>query len=263
MKNYEEKKKIQQDYYNSTAEQYDEWHLEPRSGQIVDAQNFELLKKFIGQAKVEKCLDVACGTGRLTSKLMQVSDYVYGVDASEKVLNIAKEKYPTLNLQLGESVALPYEDNAFDLVVVNGSLHHFFALEKTFEEVFRVLKSGGKFSILGEPNKNYLKWWNPCFWFFVASRILSKLIHVFKKTKAVPSEMIEPEAENYVPHEFKKALQKAGFDVEGFYTYDYFPRNEWRIWLKIYSRYLKFEKKYLTKILPKWGAAIGAMCSKK
>lgn len=261
--NYQEKKQIQQDYYNSTAEKYDVWHTETESAKIVDTWNFENLQKFLNNSKVDKCLDIACGTGRLSSKLLQVADSVYGVDLSEEVLKIAQNKYPQINFSLGESVNLPYEDNFFDLVVINGSLHHFFATEKTFVEAFRVLKSGGKFIVLGEPNKNYGALWNPFFYVWFLFRVITRILNIFVKQKTVQTELIEPEAESFVPAELKAKLLKVGFEIKAFYTYDYLPRNESKLFLEHYATYLAWEHRFLSKIWPNLGSAIQFLAIKK
>lgn len=261
--NYQEKKQIQQDYYNSTAEKYDAWHTETESAKIVDQWNFENLQKFLNHEKVNTCLDIACGTGRLSAKLLQVADQVYGVDLSEEVLKIAKNKYPQINFSLGESVNLPYEDNFFDLVVINGSLHHFFATEKTFAEAFRVLKSNSKFVVLGEPNKNYGALWNPFFYLWFLFRFFTRILNIFVKQKTVQTELIEPEAESFIPAELKAILLKTGFEIQVFYTYDYAPRNESKLFLHNYAAYLAWERKFLSKIWPNLGSAIQFLAIKK
>ncbi len=260
---YQEKKQIQQDYYNSTAEKYDAWHTETESAKIVDQWNFDNLQNFIDHKKVDKCLDIACGTGRLSAKLLQVTDNVYGVDLSEEVLKIAKNKYPQINFSLGESVNLPYEDNFFDLVVINGSLHHFFATEKTFTEAFRVLKAGAKFVVLGEPNKNYGALWNPFFYVWFLFRLFTRILNIFVKQKTVQTELIEPEAESFVPAELKVTLAKVGFEIKAFYTYDYLPRNESKLFLRHYYQYLAWEHRYLAKIWINLGSAIQFLAIKK
>ena len=260
---YQEKKQIQQDYYNSTAEKYDAWHTETESAKIVDQWNFVNLQNFLNQEKVDKCLDIASGTGRLSAKLLQVADNVYGVDLSEEVLKIAKNKYPQINFSLGESVALPYEDNFFDLVVINGSLHHFFATEKTFAEAFRVLKSSGKFVILGEPNKNYGALWNPFFYIWFLFRVITRILNIFVKQKTVQTELIEPEAESFVAAQLKAILAKVGFEIKTFYTYDYLPRNESKVFLKHYTSYLAWEHRFLAKVFPNLGSAIQFLAIKK
>jgi ubiquinone/menaquinone biosynthesis C-methylase UbiE len=260
--NYQQKKQVQRDYYNATAAKYDAWHTETESAKIVDAWNFVNLKKFLKNNKVNKSLDVACGTGRLTNSLLQVSEEVYGIDLSEEVLNIAKQKYPQVNFTLGEVVNLPYQDNFFDLVVINGSLHHFFAMNKTFQEIYRVLKPEGKFIILGEPNANYHRWFNPFFYLWILVRLITRVLNIFKAQKTVPPEMIEPDAEVFLPSQMKQALIKTGFKIEQFYTYDYLPRTEARGFLKIYKAYLKLEHRTLAKIFPGLGSAIQFLAKK-
>ena len=49
---YQEKKQIQQDYYNSTAEKYDAWHTETESAKIVDQWNFVNLQNFLNKKKL-------------------------------------------------------------------------------------------------------------------------------------------------------------------------------------------------------------------
>lgn len=260
---YEEKKQIQKDYYNSTAEKYDHWHTETASAKVVDEWNFANLKKFLNVEKVDTCLDIASGTGRLSNKLLQVSKKVYGVDLSEEVLKIAQSKYPEIEFKIGESVNLPYESNFFDLVIINGSLHHFFAMEKTFAEAFRVLKPGGKFVILGEPNANYHKWHNPFFYLWIASRLLINAALSILATKTVfHKEQIEPDAEVFVPKKMRQALKNVGFEINQFYTYDYVPRLEAEWFIKKYAKYLKWERAYLSKWLPDLGAAIQFMARK-
>src|SRR3989344_4116665 len=97
---YSQKSEVQKQYYNKTAKQYDDWHINPPSAKVVDAWNFSNLKKFLKDKHIGKSLELGCGTGRLANSLFQISDEVYGVDLSEAVLKIAKEKYPNLKLQL-------------------------------------------------------------------------------------------------------------------------------------------------------------------
>ena len=122
---YTEKSKIQKKYYNETAEKYDQWHIDPPSAKIVDLWNFTNLKLFLKNKRLNKSLELGCGTGRLANSLFQISDEVYGVDLSQEVLKIAKQKFPKLNLECSEVVNLPYQNNYFDMVIINGSLHHF------------------------------------------------------------------------------------------------------------------------------------------
>ena len=259
---YSEKSKVQKEYYNETADRYDQWHINPPSAKIVDAWNFDNLKSFLKDTQINKSLELGCGTGRLSNALFQISQEVYGVDLSEEVLKIAKEKYPKLKLACSEVINLPYEDNYFDMVIINGSLHHFFAVAKTFKEAHRVLKPGGAFVLLGEPNSEFLKPYNPFFYTWAINRVFSKIFSHIGLNKA-SKEVIEPDAESYKPWILKKQLKKADFDVKIFYTYDYFVRSNNKFLLKFYKIYLKLENKILAKIFPYLGLAIQAFSIKK
>jgi len=258
---YTEKSKIQKKYYNETAEKYDQWHIDPPSAKIVDLWNFTNLKLFLKNKRLNKSLELGCGTGRLANSLFQISDEVYGVDLSQEVLKIAKQKFPKLNLECSEVVNLPYQNNYFDMVIINGSLHHFFAVEKTFQEAHRVLKTGGIFVLLGEPNSEFLKLYNPFFYFWLINRMLAKIFSLFFKTTV--NEDIEPDAESYKPWVLKRQLKATGFEVKDFYTYDYFHRTENKFFLKFYKAYLNFENKTISKIFPYLGLAIQAFSVKK
>jgi len=91
-------------------------------------------------------LDLGVGTGNLGAKYISEKATVYGVDQSKEMLYQAKVKYPDLKLRLGEFTKLPFEDDAFDLVVSSYALHHLRDDEKlkAIKEIDRVLKTGGK-----------------------------------------------------------------------------------------------------------------------
>jgi len=259
---YSTRSKNQKDYYDRTAQDYDSWHVEVASAKIVDAWNFQNLLKFLGNTPINRAVELGCGTGRLANDLLNLSKEVYGVDQSSEVLAIAKNKYPQLKLTCAEVVKLPYEDNFFDLVIINGSLHHFFAVAETFREAHRVLKPGGVFALLGEPTNQFLKWYNPFFYFWLLDRVIAKILSFFKKP-SIDSKLIEPEAETYKPSQLKRQLSQAGFEVRLFYTYDYFHRTENPFLLKFYKTYLDWENKTLAKIFKNLGMAIQAMAIKK
>ena len=61
----------------------------------------------------------------------------------------------------------------------------------------------------------------------------------------------------------KKKIKQAGFEVNDFYTYDYFVRPNNKVLLKFYKAYLNFENQTLTKVFPYLGLAIQAFSIKK
>ena len=93
-------------------------------------------------------LDVACGTGDMVMELAQQGCHVTGIDISEEMLTIAKQKTATANYQLGNAEALPFADGEFDAVTCAFGVRNFVHLEQGLHEMLRVLKSGGRMVIL-------------------------------------------------------------------------------------------------------------------
>jgi ubiquinone/menaquinone biosynthesis methyltransferase len=98
----------------------------------------------------EFVLDVACGTGTLTTIISErVGDNgcVIGVDLSPKMIAIAarKVKKQQLSFQQANAEELPYPDNSFDKVTITYALHEMphEARLNVLSEIFRVLKTGG------------------------------------------------------------------------------------------------------------------------
>jgi ubiquinone/menaquinone biosynthesis C-methylase UbiE len=60
-----------------------------------------------------RTLDVACGTGFLTRHL---SGDVVGLDASERMLAVARKQAPQARFEHGDALSLPFQDGAFDRV---------------------------------------------------------------------------------------------------------------------------------------------------
>ncbi len=112
-----------------------------------------------------RVLDVGCGTGTLAIMVKQLHPEaeVVGIDADSKILAIARAKAAKagINLTLDQGMAdqLPYEDNSFDRVLSSLFLHHLTTENKrpTLREVFRVLRSGGRFDVVdfGPPRTFY------------------------------------------------------------------------------------------------------------
>jgi len=93
--------------------------------------------------KETKVLDISCGTGELLKKLEGKAD-LYGIDISEEMLKIAKQKLSSATLQKADVHKLPFEDNSFDHVLSTEAFHHYYNQQKALKEMVRVTKKGGK-----------------------------------------------------------------------------------------------------------------------
>ena len=87
-------------------------------------------------------LDVGCGAGAFLRLVAQRGARPFGLDASEQLVALARERIPVADVRVGEMEALPYEDDAFELVT--GFNSFFFAddFAGALREAGRVAKPG-------------------------------------------------------------------------------------------------------------------------
>ena len=112
--------------------------------------------KAVAKSQPETILDLATGTSDLAIALAKYNPqaYIIGVDFSEKMLAIGKEKVKKqglenqIDLQLGDAAALPFEDQSFDAVTVAFGVRNFEDLQQGLSEICRVLKPNGQVFIL-------------------------------------------------------------------------------------------------------------------
>lgn len=112
-------------------------------------KNREEMYEFIGSNLLnKKVLDLGCGDGIDSEYYRSLGADVIGIDSSEKLLEIAKNNYPEVKYIncLGEN--LPFENDSFDNVYSKYALMTSPDMNPIFDEVYRVLKSGGEFVYL-------------------------------------------------------------------------------------------------------------------
>jgi ubiquinone/menaquinone biosynthesis C-methylase UbiE len=90
-------------------------------------------------------LDVACGTGHLVRAASERGAASEGVDFAPAMLEAARANYPAERFQTADAVDLPYENGTFDVVSCAFGLSHMQDPQSAVDEVFRVLKPGGRF----------------------------------------------------------------------------------------------------------------------
>ncbi|WP_226388675.1 bifunctional demethylmenaquinone methyltransferase/2-methoxy-6-polyprenyl-1,4-benzoquinol methylase UbiE [Penaeicola halotolerans] len=111
-------------------------------------------KKAVKQLRADQpklILDIATGTGDFAIEALALNpDKIIGVDISEGMLNEGKKKLKKMKLdhkielQVGDSEKLLFEDNKFDAVIVSFGVRNFENLEKGLADMQRVLRPGGK-----------------------------------------------------------------------------------------------------------------------
>jgi len=109
----------------------------------------------LGEHQPKLLLDVATGTGDFAIAALKLNpDKVIGVDISTGMLEEGKKKIVAkglsekVELQMGDSEQLLFDDNKFDAVIVAFGVRNFENLDKGLEDMYRVLRKGGKVVIL-------------------------------------------------------------------------------------------------------------------
>jgi SAM-dependent methyltransferase len=90
----------------------------------------------------QAALDIGCGVGAFLRLVAERGARAFGIDASEPLIDLARERLPEAELRVGEMEALPYRDDSFDLVT--GFNSFFFAndIVGAVREAGRVAKPG-------------------------------------------------------------------------------------------------------------------------
>jgi ubiquinone/menaquinone biosynthesis C-methylase UbiE len=98
------------------------------------------IQAIVGDAPIERAVDLACGTGMSTVALGALAGFVVGVDASPEMLRVARQA-PNCAYLLAHAEHLPFADGAFDAATCCSGVH-WFDQERFFAQLHRVLRPG-------------------------------------------------------------------------------------------------------------------------
>ncbi|GAA3578737.1 bifunctional demethylmenaquinone methyltransferase/2-methoxy-6-polyprenyl-1,4-benzoquinol methylase UbiE [Snuella lapsa] len=121
----------------------------------IDIKWRKKVVNIVKEKQPDSILDIATGTGDLAINLTATNaSKIIGLDISSGMLEIGKEKIKRKSLEnkielvLGDSENMPFEDNTFDAITVAFGIRNFETLENGLKEILRVLKPNGQFVIL-------------------------------------------------------------------------------------------------------------------
>jgi len=104
---------------------------------------------------IDKCntpiLDLGCGVGIDTLHLVELGHKVIACDFSNVALKKVKENIPEADiLQFNMKEGLPFENEVFEVVVANKSLHYFSMMEtkRIINDIYRIIKTNGIFAFV-------------------------------------------------------------------------------------------------------------------
>ena len=112
-------------YYDARAREYDDWVY--GTGLFADRlrpawhEERERLQDALAALPPATTLDVACGTGWLTQHLQ---GEIVGLDASESMLEVARERVPEGEFVVGDALSLPFRDGSFERLLTGHFYGH-------------------------------------------------------------------------------------------------------------------------------------------
>ena len=129
---------------------YDQMQRRLRDKGYIETK--DIIKSGIGSGVV---LEVGPGPGYLGLEWLKLTQgtMLKGMDISQDMIKIAEKNAGEYGLSdrveyvLSSGEKIPFEEKTFDAVFTNGSLHEWSEPQKTFDEIWRVLKPDGRFFI--------------------------------------------------------------------------------------------------------------------
>lgn len=184
----------------------------------IDVKWRKKVVEIVGKNNPKQILDIATGTGDLALMMAKLNpERIVGLDISSGMLAVGKQKIAKANLSdkiemiIGDSENMPFEDDTFDAITVSFGVRNFANLAKGIQEIARVLKPTGVLVILETSNptkfpfkQGYKLYTN------IALPIIGKL---FSKDKIAYSYLSESANSFPFGEAFNNILQKNGFSI--------------------------------------------------
>jgi ubiquinone/menaquinone biosynthesis C-methylase UbiE len=148
-------------YFEEIEEHFDNWI----SGYDVQ-QRLQLIKKFMPQSAADmSCLEIGCGTGRISKAIQPLVKHLSVSDISEKLARVTGERLG-VDWIAQDACHLRLADETFDLVISSECIEHTQDPLKAIIEMTRVLKDHGTL-IMTSPNRL----WFPILWIAEQTRL--------------------------------------------------------------------------------------------
>lgn len=165
------------------------------------------------EARNKKILEIGVGAGVDFCQWVKNGAIATGIDLTARAIELTKERLAIDNaknnnyeLRVADAENLPFADNEFDVVYSWGVLHHTPDTERAFQEVYRVLKSGGVFKGMIYRVPSWVGW-------------MMWILHCFLKGKpfrtakdAIYDNLESPGTKAFTIQEARDLLNKVGFE---------------------------------------------------
>jgi SAM-dependent methyltransferase len=112
---------------------------------------------WLTEGDYDEVLDLAAGTGKLTTHLVERELRVHAVEADPRMLTVLRRGCPGARTAVGSASHIPLADNSVDAVFVARSWH-WFEHESALAEIARVLRPGGRLGVVWTSRDRDVPW---------------------------------------------------------------------------------------------------------
>ena len=134
-------------HWDNIAEDYNNWIIGNTDifGQLISQKRQDTFNSLLNNPINKTILDLGCGEG-IIGRLFSNNNSVFGIDYSEKLIQIAQTKDKTIDYKVADiQNELPYLTNQFDFIVSNMVLMDIERIDELIRDVYKILKTGGVF----------------------------------------------------------------------------------------------------------------------
>lgn len=182
-------------------------------------------KKFVAKQALanqgHSFLDLCTGPGDIAALISNASpkSKVIALDFAEEMLTIAKKNHAKSNIEFvqGDATQLSFENDSFDAVTVGYGLRNYSNLQRGLDEIYRVLKPGGRMVSLdlGKPEHPLFK---PLYFLFFNKCVplIGQIIH----GKRDPYQYLPDSLTQYPSQsQLLDMLENTGFESIAYYNF--------------------------------------------
>ena len=195
----------QRDHYQQVADKYIENLGYPHTQEYMAYLDRVFMANVVPDDLAETA-EICCGRGELLELEKNRVGHGVGVDISPAMLEAAHKRHAGREHFLfiqGDATQLPIGSEQFQSVFMFGGIHHVSDRQRLFEEVFRILRPGGRF-YFREPVSDFFLW-----------RWIRAII--YRLSTALDAETERP----LLWRETVPVLENAGFEMKSWDTYGF------------------------------------------
>ena len=179
----------------------------------------DLAFNYYGQNKLDRIIDVACGTGDMmgywqkqAQKANITIDELIGVDPSNGMVDVARQKFPDFHYHISKATEIPLEDATADILSITYGIRNVVERQEAFYEFNRALKQNGLVVILEfmkDENKTLLKKLRDVYMHKILPYVGAAISKNLEAYTYLPDSI-----ESFVTIQgMQKELEKAGFEI--------------------------------------------------